>query len=79
MSRVVPRCWRSGSLLALLCSGAAGAAAADVPQFVFEAYPSDVLASKQLYHQNLAAAGSAVPMCSSRRMATRSPVHRNIA
>lgn len=60
MSRVVPRCWRSGSLLALLCSGATGAAAADVPQFVFEAYPSDVLASKQLYHQNLAAAGSAV-------------------
>jgi len=46
--------------LAFLWTCAAPSAAADGPQFIFEAYPSDVLASKQVYQQHLAASGAAV-------------------
>lgn len=54
--RTSPRDW----LLAVVLAGASLAATADGPRFVAEAYPSDVLASKQVYQQQLAASGTSV-------------------
>lgn len=44
--------------LALILIGTGWAATADGPSFVFEAYPPDVLASKQLYQRHVALAGA---------------------
>lgn len=44
--------------LALMLAATGGLANAEGPRFVFEAYPSDVLASKQVYQRQLAAAAA---------------------
>jgi hypothetical protein len=60
MHPVISHHLRNALSFALLTGFAGVAEAADSPQFVFEGYPSDVLASKQVYQQNLTAASSAV-------------------
>lgn len=51
---------RDCMLLAFLWTWATSSAAADGFQVVFEAYPSDVLASKQVYQRHVVASGTAV-------------------